>query len=1187
MSNINRLLGLQGLFDDPDALMTLKKEIIDDTRYVVPGYQFDYYLHTFHNAVEFELCKDLNGEEKGIVSHFCGNLSRFLLFDHIISEDGLTHLYAMREKDGKEVFTVRIVNPDILAFPKQGDLIYGQLEAFALGQATMENESAEQMESYFRASDDGSVAIGGFIECCDEFSFEFQGFRTDYYEITIDTPFDSIPVVVLKDNIKDPEVDRFINVDAVLSFDVAIDPDIGDRSYIPEPALYSDNYKHAAFENDRPFSQGFIPNRRVAERLLVGCIESGNYVRVNRGCAPTVCVKNGNVTTIVENTKIKDVFASAIPFSVTECQVMHLLTCPDQDRVGWNSIAVYSGDQITTVMTIDVNEYGFISDIRFFDPSFCELGFDEELHAIAMLSAGVCRENADSLRDYLHNKCYYHSEYADQTFIGATSIIDHLNEVAGNLQEQNKYSAKIIPASDVLRSHENLPEIFRGKWCSVTYQGGNLAYVVFIKLNDKGKISMVRLSRNGRFLNLFEEEHEKREQLNAVSLKTILEDFYGQENTLTAMRENETPEEEENDVYAWKEADAFTQSWLEDCGYEVSDAVIQENCIGYLCTEKEKPAIVYMFAYGSHKKTELHTADFLSIKEYPISQDRTIIILCLRVDKEKTEGGEEQYRVGSCYNSAKNPEFWTLKEVQGKDIVLYYPSSDIRNMNTRLMAAFNSGNLDVLKAIFSPDVKIKDYKDRIVRDGRVFSHLQFLKRRYDKMKIAYVRTGGLVYSLLPYLEGCCYISFNLSYGTNRIYSIYEKSVEENIRDLIITDESIEENPLNEYPLLKGIEFLPPSDIARFSVKLVFENGETRRYNFKEDSFIDGDEPSAEKNAYEEIVLISGICFTDKIFQNGAIFDPLAVPTNNNTPQLKELGQGITFVNGYRISTAELYFNSYPIGEFSYAGMDGVFIPQFDYEEDGYAVGRIQNMDPENPYYLLNRNTMTAKVLPKAYQNTNIHIYPFCGGYSEGRIMVNVLGELDLQYHHNRGICAGLWGWLDKNLNEIISPQFIFALNFNGGRAIVCKGEWTVNENNRYWCEHEQWGVIDLNGQEIVPCQFDELYEVDNTDRLYFVHTGGWNDGQYSIYDVEKQQILLTLDFDFDIGYMFNECFVTDKGFLVFDEHLPGEGKDIITVYDLQEKKILLYREDHTGRTFNGESSLTVKNESTGMDIVVF
>ncbi len=181
----------------------------------------------------------------------------------------------------------------------------------------------------------------------------------------------------------------------------------------------------------------------------------------------------------------------------------------------------------------------------------------------------------------------------------------------------------------------------------------------------------------------------------------------------------------------------------------------------------------------------------------------------------------------------------------------------------------------------------------------------------------------------------------------------------------------------------------------------------------------------------------------------------------------------------------------------------------------------------------------------------------------------------------------MWGWLDNKLSEVIPPQYIFAMNFEGGRAIVCKGEWAVNEKDKYWCEDERWGVIDLNGNEVIPCKFDELYEIGGTDRLYFIHEGGWDNGHYGIFDIVEQAVILELDFDFDMGYMFNECFVAEKDILVFDEHLPGEGKDLITAYDLHVKKYLLHQKENTDRTYNGEKTLTVKNEETGMDVIVF
>ena len=67
--------------------------------------------------------------------------------------------------------------------------------------------------------------------------------------------------------------------------------------------------------------------------------------------------------------------------------------------------------------------------------------------------------------------------------------------------------------------------------------------------------------------------------------------------------------------------------------------------------------------------------------------------------------------------------------------------------------------------------------------------------------------------------------------------------------------------------------------------------------------------------------------------------------------------------------------------------------------------------------------------------------------------------------------------------------------------------------------------------------------------------------------------------------MFNECFVLEEELLVFDEHLPGEGRDLITVYDLENNEYLLYQKENTERTYNGEKTLSVNKD--GMDIIIF
>ena len=270
-------------------------------------------------------------------------------------------------------------------------------------------------------------------------------------------------------------------------------------------------------------------------------------------------------------------------------------------------------------------------------------------------------------------------------------------------------------------------------------------------------------------------------------------------------------------------------------------------------------------------------------------------------------------------------------------------------------------------------------------------------------------------------------------------------------------------------------------------------------------------------------------------------------------------------------------------EFSIVGFQDKI--SVDFDEDGFGVGRIIGSDLADSLCLFNKKTMTGKRLPTEYQQTELILYPFCGGYSEGRIMVSSIGEVELQYHHNRYPCAGMWGWLDTDFNVVIPPQYIYAMNFVDGQAIVCKGNWNIDAQQRYWCDHEAWGVIDKDGKEIVPCTFDELYEIAGANWLFFVHEGGWEQGHYAIYDANQKKNILELNFDFDCGYMFNEILVTNHGVLVMIDHQPGEGFDYIYAYDLTCEKWIVQKEKYTERKINGQNKMIVNKD--GKDIIVF
>ncbi len=156
-------------------------------------------------------------------------------------------------------------------------------------------------------------------------------------------------------------------------------------------------------------------------------------------------------------------------------------------------------------------------------------------------------------------------------------------------------------------------------------------------------------------------------------------------------------------------------------------------------------------------------------------------------------------------------------------------------------------------------------------------------------------------------------------------------------------------------------------------------------------------------------------------------------------------------------------------------------------KDGVGCGSVNN---DGHLYFIHKKKGEAYRLPDKYKDTPIVLYHPCGGFNEGLIMVSLLGKIRLQYHHTFFDTAGMWGWIDMEGNEVIPPQYVFAMSFFDGRAVVCKGDWSIDENGRYWCENEQWGLIDKRGNEIVPCRFDELFEIDGTDSFMLCHEGG-------------------------------------------------------------------------------------------------
>ena len=163
---------------------------------------------------------------------------------------------------------------------------------------------------------------------------------------------------------------------------------------------------------------------------------------------------------------------------------------------------------------------------------------------------------------------------------------------------------------------------------------------------------------------------------------------------------------------------------------------------------------------------------------------------------------------------------------------------------------------------------------------------------------------------------------------------------------------------------------------------------------------------------------------------------------------------------------------------------------------------------------------------------------------------------DLRYGTDYEDDIGNWGYINTRGEEIIKPQYIYAFDFEKDRAIVAKGKWEKKKKwkNEYWTEEELWGVIDKNGNEIIPCKYDEIKQFMNDDwsmceDYYQVHVGGWKTGKWAIAD--RNGNFITEPIFENIAY--------DYGFDMFTFENEDTSEDIPQgIYDLKQNKTKYY-----------------------------
>lgn len=347
--------------------------------------------------------------------------------------------------------------------------------------------------------------------------------------------------------------------------------------------------------------------------------------------------------------------------------------------------------------------------------------------------------------------------------------------------------------------------------------------------------------------------------------------------------------------------------------------------------------------------------------------------------------------------------------------------------------------------------------------------------------------------------------------------------------------------------------------------------------FKNDFFIAGTHCYLESELYSEPELVDEVVYSDESHQIRKLWkwNVNSLHEDEETGLLKVLISGQAFnwygksvftsVEGKRMTSltfdmidnfqeglACVAINGYGYG---FVDKDMKLVIPMQYDEatnfkNGKAKVRI-----DNTWRYIDKTGCELEIGGKVNRDN----YQEVGDFSEGMCRVSTLKlrQFDLAYHSDYDDIAGVWGFVNEAGKEVIPPQYIYAHDFEEGIAIVAKGKWTIdpkwdNEYNqgRYWTEEELWGGIDKNGNEVIPCVFDEIKFFNDCTEVYMAHVGGWQDGHWGVIDRHGNWLVEPIFAGIEYEY-YNGLFA----FYAKDRRSDPDSAPL-GIYDLHQKKVI-------------------------------
>ena len=546
MDELIRLLGMEKLYTDPESFDELKKRILGGFDYVVPGFLYDYLHYKGDAGLEFAYryaAADPDRTCRGIDIHYGYPYDTVVKGLAPISTDSTAPYYNVL-LNGSEVpvparFQCADVIPEITGNEKllvQHFLFLSSLEGVSPSERTGRFLPGES-ELYVRFS--GTLCMEPV-----HLAEDLPGTLFEYYGLEIETEIGTVPALIPKDRIEElPQMGACVSGTGILSLDVAIE-----HYAKKERPFHKDLYRRILPEaKETLYKNGFVPNRLNDLTVLEDCLKRNDYLRLFRCCSETVKVYHeGSDPVEVIRSALVDLIRNFIPSGTKNTVRMHILKCPEPSFTGLSCLRIGDGGGKAYIAAIDIDENGLISRLYLSGTDRCETGIDGEFHLITLLTRGMqggARACAP-LREILSDTCVYRSDRSQKRLFGPDAIVEHLESVSKKLDAYSRYCYEILPAESMLKTTENLPAIYQGRYCFEEYQGGkNLFYLTtigFIRLDEEGSIAEILLSRDPAYVAEDGFRIDPGETRVLRSLPEKLRAVYG-EDPLKAMRSRDLP----------------------------------------------------------------------------------------------------------------------------------------------------------------------------------------------------------------------------------------------------------------------------------------------------------------------------------------------------------------------------------------------------------------------------------------------------------------------------------------------------------------------------------------------------------------------------------------------------------------------------------------------------------------------